>query len=136
MIVVRQNTDNPVIYVDIFNLDQFNSRDSPFQVNLGFLVAVFYSPFISCERRNDCFLNQLLRFGDPRRPARSFDVSVLTSRHACMRALQAKIKRQNHPIIAALFKRNSLKAFETFGFFVGLAFLRAINMVFSKRILN
>jgi len=42
--VVRQNAENPVIFVDIFIFDKFKSRDSPFLVNLGFLEAVFLQP--------------------------------------------------------------------------------------------
>ena len=42
--VVRQNAENPVIFVDIFIFDKFKSRDSPFLANLGFLEAVFLQP--------------------------------------------------------------------------------------------
>ena len=44
--VVRQNAENPVIFVDIFIFDKFKSRDSPFLVNLGFLEAVFLQPLL------------------------------------------------------------------------------------------
>ncbi len=45
--VVRQNAENPVIFVDIFIFDKFKSRGSPFLVNLGFLEAVFLQPLFS-----------------------------------------------------------------------------------------
>ena len=44
MIVVRRNTADPVFSVYFFLFDEFKSRDSPFEVNLGFLGAVFLQP--------------------------------------------------------------------------------------------
>ena len=52
MIVVRRNTVDPVFSLDIFLFDEFKSRGSPFEVNLGFLEAVFLQPlFCSLSRR-------------------------------------------------------------------------------------